>query len=136
MHMLKLSKIFCDTDLEDVLLDPAFWAGLFIAFIIVCSVGLLFAFIIRRSREIEDSSHPLRSARAKVLEKQQFPSNATIYATTLGWFLFELESGERLRLRAKALCGLVVGDTGTLTWQGERVRNFEWDEKKANDENF
>ncbi len=32
-----------------------------------------------------------------------------------------------MRLNVKAQSGLAVGDTGYLTWQGSRVRNFERD---------
>lgn len=117
-------------DIEDMISEPEFWVFLAIIFVAIWVILAIVAVAAKKSREASDNAQPVRSAKAKIIEKQQLPPNAIVFPSTLIWFLFETEDGQRVRLNAKAQCGLVVGDTGYLTWQGSRVRNFELDINK------
>ena len=96
-------------------------------FFIIDIIIIIVALAVKKSRESADKAQPVCRERAKIVDKQQLPPNAIVMSSTLIWILAELENGQRLRLNVKAQSGLVVGDTGYLTWQGSRVRNFERD---------
>lgn len=128
--MLTVYNVVCETDLEDMITDPQFWIMMIGVCAGLCLVFWIIAYVSRKGQEASDNAQPINTARAKLIDKQQLASDAIVLPSTLIWFLFETEDGRRLRLNAKAQCGLVVGDTGSLTWQGSRVRNFERDKKE------
>ncbi len=117
--MLFLDKLyrFDELTLEDINL------GIGILFGVVVFVWILVA-IIKIVMKVENNSHPVQRAKAKVIEKQQLPPD-TILSINNMWILFELEEGERLKLTAKALNSLVVGDVGMLTWRGNQIISFD-----------
>lgn len=71
-----------------------------------------------------NNAQPLRTARAIVVEKQALPADAILSISRM-WIMFETEDGMRLRLNAKALNTLCVGDVGRLTWQGNEILRFD-----------
>ncbi len=75
-------------------------------------------------KKAENNAHPIQTARAIVIERQVLPAD-TILSLSSMWIVFETEDGTRLRLTAKAINTLYVGDVGKLTWQGNEIRSFE-----------
>lgn len=108
-----------DISMEDIFMVFAILIGIFLVSVIALN-------ILKRKRDAEDDEQPTLSKKAKVIDKQQLPPN-TIMSISEMWVLFETEDGQRLRLNAKAINNLVVGDEGYLTWQGRRIINFERD---------
>lgn len=84
--------------------------------------SIILAGIVKLSQSASDSAQPVRTEKAKLIEKDNIPAGS--FASEIR-VLFETESGERIRLRAKVPNSLVVGDEGTLTWQGGKIIKFE-----------
>lgn len=98
--------------------------AIMIALIIILSVFLV---IINKKRDKMDSAQPERREWARVIDRPQAGTQNGIVLEI--YMMFELQDGQRLRLRAKPNNSLVVGDTGYLTWQGTKVKNFERDKR-------
>lgn len=100
---------------------------IFLMLVVMVGVAVLLCILAaatRKMSEKEDKRQPLRKEIAKVVEKPRLESG-TIVALSEIWICFELESGERIRLLAKANNSLIVGDVGELTWQGKRIVGFK-----------
>ncbi len=106
--------------MDDISLNDIF---LFLMILLgVCAVVWIFVAIIRGQQNASNALQPVRKEWAKVVDKQQIPPNAIIFEI---WVMFELKNGQRLRLLAKAKNSLIIGDEGMLTWQGNKLQNFE-----------
>lgn len=89
----------------------------------IAILSILFAVIAIKSRESANAKLPMHSAEAKMLERQKIAYET--FGPVEMYFIFETVNGERLRLMAKSNNTWVPGDTGTLTWQGNKVISFE-----------
>lgn len=85
-------------------------------------------YIVCATIKAKNSKQPIESKWAKVVEKQVgnakdsiVPGNETISVC------FEFENGSRKVMHISASQGLLVGDTGLLTWQGTVFISFKRD---------
>lgn len=106
--------------MDDISLSDIFM--FFMILVGLCAVMWIFVAILRGRQNAANKAQPVRREWAKVVDKQQLAPNAIAFEI---WVMFELKSGQRLRLTAKAQNSLIVGDEGTLTWQGSKVQNFQ-----------
>ena len=106
---------------EMTMKDIAVVIGVMAGVVIILWIILAIAFGVIKAR---NNAQPLRTARAIVIEKQALPVDAILSISRM-WIMFETEDGTRLRLNAKALNNLYVGDVGRLTWQGNEIRRFD-----------
>lgn len=113
--MLLLSKRLGDITTNDL-------AAMMPYFFIGCIVICLICFFIVKSKDAENDEKPIRTAIAKIIDRDQPQPNSV---TIVGWLMFETEDGERVRVSIKAGHNYVVGDEGKLTWQGSRFISFE-----------
>lgn len=90
-------------------------------FFLICIAICVICVIIIKTKDSQNNDKPIRTARAKIIDKDQ-PAPNTV--TIIGWLLFETEEGERVRVSIKAGHDFVVGDCGKLTWQGTRYIEF------------
>jgi len=106
----------------------AMWAtvgAILVAILIAAAIPMAIAMLrVARRRSIEKRS-PLNRAEARVVDKRTQlaggrPDDQRYYVT------FEFPSGERLELDVPGRESgvLVVGDQGTLAWQGPRYLGF------------
>ena len=96
---------------------------LFSAFIVLIIMKVTAA-VLKKNNDAEDNAQPVRTEQAKLVDMQQIPPVGQIVLGEI-WTLFELESGERVRLNAQVQNTLVIGDQGLLTWQGRKILKFE-----------
>lgn len=95
---------------------------LFIVFVLG-AVSWIIAGVLKARDAAQNKTQPVRVKPAKVIDMQQVSSNEVVFGEI--WVMFEMEDGERIRLNAKANNTWMVGDKGTLTWQGKRILKFE-----------
>ena len=98
------------------------------AVVVVVIVGAIVAAVIRAARRtLRDQASPQVTAEARVVDKRteitgggETPARQTYYVT------FQFPEGSRLELGVPAAESglLVVGDGGTLSWQGSRYLGF------------
>ncbi len=94
---------------------------IFLAIIgIIMVVGLI-------SLDRKNAASPLMRKHGVVADKEYINSNSLFFAETS--VLFSLDDGSRVRLRIPGKSDVVVGDTGTVTWQGNAFKSFDRDIK-------
>ena len=103
-------------DMEELTMMFAIMMGLGV-------ISWIIVFVLKKQREDEDNAQPVCREHAKLVDMQQIPAGQIALGEI--WVMFELDSGERMKLNAKAQNTLVVGDAGMLTWQGRRIHKFE-----------
>ena len=119
-------------DLEDALDPDRFDSEEILIFIFVLlGVVLLFGFIAAamkgaQQQNTQNTASQMQSRWAKVVDRQSLPGNAMLSMSQI-WVLFEFADGSRLRLNLPAAQTVAVGDSGTLTWQGDAVISFRHD---------
>ena len=100
------------------------WLGIIAILFIVMAAICVISLIIKKSADAKNASCPLQRMNARVVDKQQLPGN-TIRSISTMWVLFEMENGMRKRFVIPATKeNMVIGDVGTLTWQGEAMVSF------------
>ena len=104
-------------------------------YLFVGSIGLLLLYYIRNEIRLHRNSQaPVCTERATVHYKHA--EKEMVYSgrgnTELFYITFHTEFGQQLKLYMtyEYFYTLEEGDTGTLTWQGERFWKFVPDEKK------
>lgn len=99
----------------------------FFMFILAMGVVMVFLWIIvfalRSHEKAKNNSQPVKTNTAKLIDMQQVPAGQIVIGEI--WVMFELDNGERIRLKANPKNSLVVGDKGILTWQGTNILKFE-----------
>lgn len=96
---------------------------LFFSLLVLMVVMWVIAAVLKKKRDDEDNAQPVLTKQARLVDMQQIPAGQIVIGEI--WTMFELESGERVRLNAHAQNSLVVGDQGMLTWQGRKILKFE-----------
>lgn len=93
-------------------LVPYFLIGLFVVSILM----IIIAGVVRGS----DNGKPVIHNNGKILEK-------TLSSATVEWYIVQLDSGERKKLRNLRPKDLIlqVGDSGHIEYQGETILKFE-----------
>lgn len=114
-----LAKKLGDITADDI-------AEMFPLFIIICAAICVICVIIIKAKDKENDNKPVKTAMAKIIDKDQPVPNAV---TIVGWLLFETTDGERVRVSIKAGHDYVIGDYGKLTWQGSRLIDFSRDKQ-------
>lgn len=114
VDMLLLSGRVGDITVKDM-------ASVLPLFFIICGVICLICVLVIKAKNAESNDKPVRTAVAKIVDKDQPAANAV---TIIGWLLFETEEGERVRVSVKAGHDFLIGDVGDLTWQGTRLISF------------
>lgn len=74
-----------------------------------------------RKENAANNAQPVRKAVAKIVDKQQIQPGTIAFEA---WILFETEDGNRVRVMGKANNDYVIGDSGDLKWQGNRLIAF------------
>lgn len=98
-------------------------------FLIICIMGVLMVFMwiivfaLRSHEKAKNNAQPVKTNSAKLIDMQQVPAGQIVIGD-IG-VMFELDNGERIRLKANPKNSLVVGDKGLLTWQGTNIIKFE-----------
>ena len=114
-------------DIEDALNPNSFGAEEVLIFFGVLIGLMLLAFFIaaavKGTQNAQNAACPMESKWAKVVDKQNLPGNAILSMSQM-WVVFEFADGSRRRLNIPATQTVVIGDTGTLTWQGEAMISF------------
>lgn len=91
-----------------------------IAIAVIMCVILL---VLRKKNERENAKKPVLTVGATLIDKQQIqPGQIPIGGI---WVVFELENGDRVKLIADMRNSLMIGDTGTLTYQGNKILGFD-----------
>ncbi len=80
-----------------------------------------------KSIDNKNASSPIMKKHGTVADRESINGNSVLFAETS--ILFVFDDGSRVRLRIPGQSNLVVGDTGTVTWQGTAFQNFEHDPK-------
>lgn len=78
-----------------------------------------------KKEDKENSVLPIKTRKATLIDIQQRTEKDIL--VTIIWCIFETEDGERVRVSCPCDAGYVVGDTGTLRWQGVKVISFDPD---------
>ena len=110
-------------DLDDITLEHVFMLfAVLIGMLVV--VGLFAAFAINKQKQ-ENSRKPLRREKVRVVEKTSMTNDALTSALVSNvWFIFETQSGERIRLCDNTNIA-IIGDEGLLEWQGTKLISFK-----------
>ena len=91
--------------------------GVMVAIIIISA-------IIIKAKAAQNAACPVQQMKARVIDKERLPGNAIRSFSTL-WVMFELENGIRKRMVISGTQDtMVVGDSGTLVWQGDAMISF------------
>ena len=96
---------------------------IFLALFVLLVIMWVIAAVMKKKSDDEDNAQPVLTKQAKLVDMQQIPAGQIVIGEI--WTMFELDSGERVRLNAHAQNSLVVGDQGMLTWQGRKILKFE-----------
>lgn len=96
---------------------------LLFSLLIVMIIMWVTAAVLKKKKDAEDNAQPVLTKQAKLVDMQQIPAGQIVIGEI--WVLFELETGERVRLNALVQNTLVIGDQGLLTWQGRKILKFE-----------
>ena len=92
--------------------------GVLIGLAVIVSIAYI---IVSAVKDKQNSSQPIRKSFATIVS---VPLTTGIRSMSYVAVMFELESGARIRFIVKAAHDFVVGDTGKLTWQGDRILSF------------
>lgn len=109
-------------DLDDITLEHIFMLfAILIGLLVV--VGLFAAFAVSKQND-DNSQKPLRREKVRVVEKTSMTNDPLTSALVSDvWFIFETQSGERVRLCGKTNLA-IIGDEGLLQWQGTNLISF------------
>lgn len=112
-------------DLDDITLEHIFMLfAILIGLLVV--VGLFAAFAVSKQNH-ENSQKPVRREKVRVVEKTSMSNDPVTSALVSDvWFIFETQSGERIRLCGKTNIA-IIGDEGMLQWQGTKLISFSRD---------
>lgn len=109
-------------DLDDITLEHIFMMFAVLIGILVV-VGLFVAFAFSKQNH-ENNQKPLRREKVRVVEKTSMANDPLTSALVSDvWFIFETQSGERIRLCGKSNLA-IIGDEGHLQWQGTKLISF------------
>lgn len=106
-------------DLDDISTEEFFYFIMIILGLMV--ICLVFAHIVSKSNEKENNKLPVQTMKARLVDIKYHPT----LANTILFQLFEAEDGNRVQLTMNTNKYLVVGDSGTLTWQGKKLISFD-----------
>lgn len=112
---------FLSTRIGDITVEELLQIGLPIL-LGMAIVSLIFYAVAQNRREAENNAQPVRSATARVVDKQQIPVNTIAFEV---WVLFETQYGDRVRIMCPANNSYIVGDIGYLRWQGSKLYSFD-----------
>lgn len=118
MRGFQMLGVYIDLDIEP--------EHIMIFVVVMLMIGVISAIILAGAKRREvtvNNAQPLRKEFAMVVDKEQVPPGTIMFGNP--WVLFELNSGSRVRVRVSPSQNhLVIGDTGMLTWRGERLISF------------
>ncbi len=88
----------------------------FVALIGVCIAMCLLVVFLKK----KDNSKPMKTVRAKILEKP-------IQQGNIEWYVVECEDGSRLKIRSFQSNHLIiaVGDEGLISYKGITIQSFQ-----------
>lgn len=107
-------------DLDDITMEHVFYFIMIMLGLAV--ISLLFAYIVNKSKENENSKLPIQTMKAKLIDIKR---QTDLGIDSIIFQLFETEDGNRVQLTMNTDKYLVVGDSGTLTWQGKKLISFD-----------
>lgn len=99
---------------------------LFLALMVMAILAAILwgiVFVLKLKETARNNAQPIQTESAKLVDMQQIPAGQIVIGEI--WTMFELNGGNRIRLNAKVQNTLVIGDEGVLTWQGNKILNFE-----------
>ena len=92
--------------------------GVLIGLAVIVSIAYV---IVSAVKNKQNSAQPVRKSFATIIS---VPPTTGIRSMSYVAVMFELESGARIRFVVKSSHDFAVGDTGKLTWQGDRILSF------------
>lgn len=109
-------------DLENVEVGEFLFLLFAILFGILIIVALFYKYATWK-RKTDDEACPIREAHVRVVHCDALQANAIPQWSSVN-VVFETDSGERVRFVVMASENYLVGDCGTLKWQGKSIRSF------------
>ena len=112
-----LSRSIGDYSVAEILLIGSI---LFVVFMVLQAVIRV---ALNKAQDKENSTLPTKTRKATLIDIQQRTEKDAL--VTIIWCIFETDDGERVRVSCPCDSSYVVGDTGTLKWQGAKLISFD-----------